>query len=96
MNDIKEQAIEAIEDFLINEYGGYEFDDFDDLTRIPVAFLEGTEDEEETQVSIDIINQCVITEVGDDEESIEEYESGKDFIEMLKSLDFNDLIQTYS
>lgn len=98
MNDIKRQAIEAIKEFILEEYGDYSEDTFNDLTDIGIAFMEGeTEsDIDEIQVSVDIINQRIITEVGEDKESIKEYESSKDFIEMLKSLDFNDLIQTYS
>lgn len=86
-----DEAKQLINEFCENEYGSGA--DFNDLQNVNVAYTT-TEDDEEIQVTIDLINLELRQYVDDELYDKITYRSLEDIIEsVLKRLDFDELVR---
>jgi hypothetical protein len=88
-----ELAKRLIEEFCWNEYGDDEEIDFSDLSNVELAYTTITDDEIPVQVSVDLVNFCLNTYLGDKLMNVNRYDSLEHLVQWeLYYLDFDNLV----
>ena len=79
-----------IDDFCEREYGRGA--DFSNLSKIDIAYTT-TEDDKEIQVSVDLVDFSIDTWVNNELYDLAAYNTMQELIEVLKYLDFDELVR---
>lgn len=85
-----DQAKWLINDFCEREFGSSA--DFSDLTLVPIAYTTITDNELECQIYVDLEARRILFSVDKDIVKEEAYEDPYEFLKVIWSFDFNELI----